>query len=486
MTSRRRISVLLIGLIIIGGILSAKAVHEWMCPRLTSEADKLPPPPPLDESVLPPPPSLDASVLPPPPPLDASVLPPPLDKSALPPVAKESPADYISPRQVDVLPVFFVPANEKPPTAAQSLTLMRHLEWARKRYLEMLGGRDTFKLCAKPVVYAAAKALDYYRGSPEKGAPQCASELLQHFKFNRYTCPHIFVLVVMDPKNDFPAGCGQPFNGGLNTGGGILCLSSFALDRIPDFQSTLQHELGHTFGLPHVDAYGFNMQHDQSIMSYNLALHTKGFEISPTPGKLNPEDLRALALNQRVFPNLQFDASRDIPKGYAIKKTIIPLGPMTIAGQPAGVSVTTASGEEFESHVANIVQGTILPHTVMFDEQTKQTMWHSSKAPNNWVSVEVSFPMPVAIDQVSVHSQHGGEYHPAKALRLHAASEHGLKTICETELKSVDARVSFPKTIARTWKFEFKAGSSQYVVLRGLQFFCGEDEIFPPLVVYPF
>jgi len=43
------------------------------------------------------------------------------------------------------------------------------------------------------------------------------------------------------------------FNGGCNTAGGMEVMSSNTLDRAPNFQSTLQHEIGHALGLPHVD-----------------------------------------------------------------------------------------------------------------------------------------------------------------------------------------------------------------------------------------
>ena len=123
-----------------------------------------------------------------------------------------------------------------------------------------------------------------------------AIELMQELKTNRHTCPYVFCTVVMNPKSRFPVGGGRPINGGINTGGGILVISSYALDRIPNFQSTLQHELGHAFGLPHVDVYRYNMKTNPSIMSYNPIHKTNGFRPARRPGKLIPEDIRALTL----------------------------------------------------------------------------------------------------------------------------------------------------------------------------------------------
>ena len=51
----------------------------------------------------------------------------------------------------------------------------------------------------------------------------------------------------------------------------MAVISSFALTRTPNVQSTTQHEIGHAFGLMHVNAYGIDMKSGDSIMSYNPA-----------------------------------------------------------------------------------------------------------------------------------------------------------------------------------------------------------------------
>jgi hypothetical protein len=241
--------------------------------------------------------------------------------------------DSVTPREVKVLPVFFVPKSQRAPTDDEVKRLMRHLLWSQTRYREMLGQPVTFGIARpKPLVYQSGHDLQSLRRSPDNAA-QIVSELLVDLKFNRYTCPYVLLVVVMNPKEDFPGGGGRPLNGGINTGGGIVELSSFALNRTPNFQSTLQHELGHAFGLPHVDVYGYDMNANDSIMSYNPAHLTSGFNASRTPGRLIPEDLRGLALNQRVFPKLRFDSEKHVPQGYSIAE-LIPLGPMKIPGQP--------------------------------------------------------------------------------------------------------------------------------------------------------
>jgi len=393
----------------------------------------------------------------------------------------------IPPREVMVLPVFFIPNGEFAPTDDQTERLMRHLNWSQTRYRELLIDQATFAAAEqKPRVYQSERDLVFYEAQPEDSAPQVVSELLDELNFTRYNCPYILLVMMMNSKDDFPVGGGRPLNGGFNTGGGIIILSSFALDKSPNFQSTLQHELGHAFGLPHIDAFGYDMSSNDSIMSYNPRHHTNWFEPSMTPGKLIPEDLRGLALNQRVFPKLQFLADRDIPQGYMIVERIVTLGPMDIPGQPSGVNVTTESGEEYGSKVTNIVQGQIMANKktgiVTFDPST---MWHSSKTLTGWVSVDIFFPYSIEITRVAVHSQHSGEYNAAQAVKVAVQDSNGMfQEVIEKNLTSADDILTLPKANGRAWRFEFQAGESGYVTLRGLQFYSGDDELFPPLITF--
>jgi hypothetical protein len=147
---------------------------------------------------------------------------------------------------------------------------------------------------------------------------------------------------------------------------------------------------------------------------------------------------------------------------------------------------STDSGEETGTKVANLARGRIGPNRkngrITFDATT---MWHSAKTKNGWASVQVIFPCAVALNQIAVHSQHSGEYHGARALRI-AVREGGgkFRQIAEADLKSADDSVAFSKTKGRVWQLEFQTGESRSVVLRGLQFFSDSDELFPPLVPY--
>jgi hypothetical protein len=236
-----------------------------------------------------------------------------------------------------------------------------------------------------------------------------------------------------------------------------------------------------------VDVYGYDMESSDSIMSYNPKHLTRGFTPSKTPGKMIPEDIWGLSLNRRAFPKLKFDPKKDVPEGYSLAAQLVPLGPMTIPGQPDGVKVTTNAGEILDSKVANIVQGQIRPSEKMGAVTCDgATMWHSAITATGWVAVEVTFPYEVELTRLGVHSQHSGEYHAARAVRI-SVREAGRKfrSVAKADLKSVDDMVKFPKTKGRVWQFEFQAGEpGGCVVLRGLQFFAGDDELFPPLVPY--
>ncbi len=390
----------------------------------------------------------------------------------------------VLPKTLSVQPCFVVPRGERRPAEDQMQRLVRHLRWARERYAELLGNRNTFMLTEKdPLIYDSPYNLPFYRGLSSQ-ANHIAGELLNFTGFNRFSCPLIFFTVVVNHQEDFPGGCGSPYNGGFNTGGGIVLVSSYALDKIPNFQSTVQHELGHAFGLPHVDAYGYDMKTSPSIMSYNLSHHTKDFNPSRTPGEFIPEDIRGLALNQRVFPTLTFDRKKNIPSEYNLHSEIRIIRRMEIIGQPTGIVVRTASGEAFSSKAGNVVQNIIKPSMntglVSYDAGR---MWHSEKSATGWVSLELLFPFTVELTGIGIHTQHSGKYHAAEVVRIfsHTKGEK-YSLVKESRLRSVDERVNFTFTKTQYLKLDLKAGSSGYVVVRGLQFFSGSEEIFNPLI----
>jgi hypothetical protein len=389
------------------------------------------------------------------------------------------------PDRVSVLPVFYVPSDQDLPTADQMATVMRHVRWSQQRYGELLPAGITFSIGENdPRVYRSHRPLAFYEEYPDSSATYIAGALLDAYRLTRYTCPYIFLVVFMNPGYDFPVGGGRPLNGGYNTGGGIIHISSFVLDKIPNVQSTLEHEIGHAIGLPHVDVYGYDMATNVSLMSYNLDHRTEGFRAGKDPAILIPEDRRGLALNTRVLPNLTFEHDRDVPAGYDLSPYVVHLGPMKIAGHPDGVLVSTPSGETFGSSVGNIVQGRIDP-SVKTGSVTYRgdRMWTSGKTTTGWVTVLVSFPYSVELTGIRIHSQHSGLYHAVEQARILVKRVDGsYGTIADSPINAIDERIQFDRTKGDVWKLEMRAGPTGYVVIRGLQFYSGIREIFPPLV----
>jgi hypothetical protein len=239
------------------------------------------------------------------------------------------------PHRVRVKPVFLVPTDAEPPGAERRELLLRHVEWCRRRYRELLLDRDTFAIAGGelPLVIAGRHDAAHYLSSPGQGSEAALLELFEHDRVDRSTCPFVYV-VLFCGTGERPKGGGAPINGGANTGGGIVILAADNLELDVGFQACLQHEIGHAFGLPHANAFGWDMTTSDSLMSYNPSHRTHAFEPSATPGRLLPEELRMLDVNERVFPLFTYDPARDAPPDYAMSGIVPVFPPMSIPGQP--------------------------------------------------------------------------------------------------------------------------------------------------------
>ena len=391
------------------------------------------------------------------------------------------------PEHVKVMPVFFVPLGKKEPSKNQIQKLTRHLRLSQRYYRKMLKSRDTFEIEKKtPLVIHGRYSVEHYRlkDQPNKMNYEPFCEILAKCRWNRFNCPYALVIIIMNSKENWPGAGGRPFNRGFNSGGGLVYMPSYALDNTPWFQSSLQHELGHSFGLVHVDCYGYDQEKNRSIMSYNTDLRWKGFQPPKKHGVLIPEDLRALSKNKKVFPNFYFNPATDIPSHYKIHKIAIRLD---LSGKFPGqkdyqIKVETDSGETNGSSVSNVVHNMIKPKNSGFNSHR---MWHSEISETGWVSATLTFPVPVTLCKVAVHSQHSAKYHQAHEVRIQAEEEEGFVDVCQEPLISADTYVSFSKHKSAVWRFFFRAGSSKQVVIRGLRFFSSPtNEIFCP--TYPY
>ena len=393
--------------------------------------------------------------------------------------------EFLPPKTVSVFPVFFVASDQKDPSLQQADLLIRHLQWARKWYLDQLKDGGTFELFSdQPYLFRGRHPLAHYVGLPKgERAPAHVQELLEHFQLSRFNCPFVFVMIV-DELKERPAG-GRPFNSGFNGGGGIVQMSRSGLTPQGSFQGILRHELGHAFGLQHVSLYQYDMATSFSVMSYNKQTQTKGFHDSPTPDILIPEDIRALALNDRVFPNLEFNEQKHLPAGYQISPRIAALPPMKLPDGPQDrIIVVSKSGEDLSNRAQNLVRRQIVPN--VRSETSKQginydpkSMWHSDDAKTPWKTLELTFPIPVGLTAVRIHSQHSGRIHPVQRFRLSSFSDDGsVQQVTDQPVTSDDQTVGFTEHHSIKWKLDFQPGKSGKVALRGLQFYFKETELF--------
>ena len=249
--------------------------------------------------------------------------------------------DKTPPARVQVLPVFFVPKGQQPPTESQVDLVTQHLRWAQTRYGELLR-HDTFAIAEQgPKIYFSQHPTSFYRDGIVGSASQFTAELLADLKCNRFNCPYVFLVFVSNDDPTFSRCGARPLNGGFNNGGGIVEMTcdftrpdGFQAEHPAGLQNTVQHELGHAFGLSHPDVYGYSIQTNDSLMSYNPALFTDGFTPKQRLGILIPEDLQRLSLNKRVFAEYRFDPARDVPPGYTMKEAV-GFPPMAFPGQEA-------------------------------------------------------------------------------------------------------------------------------------------------------
>ncbi|MES2792293.1 MAG: hypothetical protein V4719_21930 [Planctomycetota bacterium] len=390
------------------------------------------------------------------------------------------------PATLEVLPVFFVPRRETPPSAAEKKVVLDHLKWTQRTYRKLLKGKTTFRIANRePLIVKSDKSLAVYHELPESGVPEMVGQILEQLKQDRFSTPYVFLIVVTNRVDDFPVGGGRPLNGGVQEGGGLMCFSQFAFNKIPHVQSTLQHEVGHSFGLSHVDAYKYDMTTNESLMSYNTKHHTNGFADSVEPGVLIPEDLRTLAMNDRGFDNLTFSTTEDVPEKYSLCPYIPSLPPMKIAGQPDyTVQLTSACPDEFSSKLANIVQKQIHPNKGPGVTYNPHFMWSSSPDTTGWVSVSIRFPRATTLDQIVVHSEHSLQYNRVAEVKITTKS-NGAKDLASQVVSSDRFHLKFVRTEAQNWLISFRPGPSGKVTIRGLQFFDGEQEWYKPTYILP-
>lgn len=218
-----------------------------------------------------------------------------------------------------------------------------------------------------------------------------------------------------------------------------------------------------------------------SLMSYNRAHWSRGFEPSLQPASMIPEDIRGLALNDRAIPNLEFSATKDVPGDYKLFWTPIPLERCKLEGQADyAIDVSTNAGAAFDSKVENCVVGYFRPSPGPEVNYDAGSMWHSEPI-SSTVTLDLKFPFPVELTKIRLYSGHSEKYHPVKSFVCSVPSLNGPpKMLARHEMKSFNGEVIFTATESQDWHLELTPGESKTVVVRGLRFYSGTTEIFPP------
>ena len=390
-------------------------------------------------------------------------------------------SDITIPSIISVKPLFFIPKGEREPTQVEISNFIKHLKWAQEWYYENLNRRGTFLISnTTPDVFFCMEPVSYFKEDKTLTGERISEELLNHYGYNRYDCPYIFATIfIYDEEDSFLWGGGRPFNGGINTGGGLCVINTYRLNHYYCIQDTLRHELGHSFGLVHARAYGYDQYTSKSIMSYSKTGCPNFFEPSDNPKILIPEDILALCLNNRVLPGLEFNAQEDIPSNYSLHNPI-PIGYQHITGEHELIDVVSLSGECAKTNVKNLLIHAHPPGKNAF-------AWHSEDVHNGYAELVYIFPHKIKVDGIMLHGAHiykGRVTNEIDRVILIDKTDNRNRNIYRSDVCDNEYFFTFEERAVNKLRFKFHPKNKRFVVLRGLRFFYKGDNIFPPYVPY--
>ena len=144
------------------------------------------------------------------------------------------------------------------------------------------------------------------------------------------------------------------------------------------------------------------------------------------------------------------------------------------------IEVKSNAGAAFNSKLESCVVGHLRSSPGPKLYYDAGSMWHSEPVEGN-VTLDLTFPFPVELTRIRLYSGHSAQYHPTKAFSVSALTANGdEKLLANHEMQSFDGEVTFTATESQQWHLEMTPSESKTVVLRGLRFYSGTTEIFPP------
>ncbi len=226
------------------------------------------------------------------------------------------------PARTVVRPVLFFPCDvpvDEGYVARASEHIAEHLAVAQARYRRWLV-TDTFPFVETIVVRSARTHLDYKKGDAFWDIFREICEALGDCDATSTTAYLTFFVRPPGFEDELWLGAGGP----STEGSGMALLDGRCIleDEPYPMQSTLVHELGHAFGLPHVDAWGEDLDACDSVMSYARRHHTVGPSTPDPDAQFLPEEFDLLGRNEVAFPNFAYDPAIHNPTGRPLRPRI--------------------------------------------------------------------------------------------------------------------------------------------------------------------
>ncbi len=387
-----------------------------------------------------------------------------------PPLTPQIPLDSVEQYPVGrvmVQPVLFVPKGQQAAlrqwTGGSSPKIDDYLKVVRNKWEQMLGG-PAFDYTPRKTVYGnepfdgTKKKSDFFVAT--QGQVLSALGVAPEMPATPDICDfdRIVLILVVGVKSSQLGTASNWCSYATFNGPGVALISIDYEYAEGQLTSTLVHELGHTFGLRHswerpeagsksktskLPRYDESLSN--SVMSYNPTHHTNSTLLANVKGTLLDVDRFELAFNKRVLPRFHF--TDELSAG--------------------------------EQEYVPFLRHPIKPISSSYD---MYTMWQSpSTNPKGWVSLPVVLPRVETVTRIVIETGVAGGQKVAKAAQVEAmTASTAFKKV--GQLQDADGRIdlSVSAVSAQEWKIALRTSPGQQVVLRGVRFFNGNTELYPP------